>query len=696
MGINLSPFLNILAKPPGDLIYHLVVSLAFLLTGYIALVNLDKTSKNNPAQRTLIGCAILLLTHLSLFGLRSFNLQTDFSSTHFYPIFERLVSVLTITWLVWVFLNDDRSFFLTGINILLSLALIILAGFSLFVIPRVIHLSRFDLFAVDIVWQSIALMSIMIGLVLAIIQRPSQRFIMILILFLLAGGHITQMIFQTELQWHMGAVRIAQTLSLPWIMALVQRFSRDSNQSRFNHSGADEDFVEIPVDTKPLLVNWLLKINLTEASEEKYQAIVRALSLSVIADVCYLVDMSEEADKLHISAGYDLIREVDLAPDSLVREDLPRVMKAWQSGRSLQLSQSDADTRDVITLATLLRYHSIGNLFAYPLDLPENPLVGGVLFLSPYTGKSWGTKTMQLMDQIKDTLAQVLFSPDPLEQMRAVLEQTQAQMSVLIAESDDLRLSLTQKNAQIQEKEIAIKELKARYQIEKMETVTSIEHMQGRISELTSQVALQEDIARQLEQLKTEIRQLTSEREQLSLALSRTNALVKDLQTQTGQTGPIRLSLESQIISLDSIAANVRLLAAPPMGQKDVDLEINNPDGRQMVKTDPELLQTALLELIMNAIMASDFGGTIRLDLTLSLEMGMLIIQVTDFGKGLTQTEQTALFSGQRQTIPGIGDVQSIRNAIRAIRVLNGKIWLRSKKSSYTTFRLQIPVRIID
>jgi len=138
------------------------------------------------------------------------------------------------------------------------------------------------------------------------------------------------------------------------------------------------------------------------------------------------------------------------------------------------------------------------------------------------------------------------------------------------------------------------------------------------------------------------------------------------------------------------------LLAAPPMGQKDVDLEINNPDGRQMVKTDPELLQTALLELIMNAIMASDFGGTIRLDLTLSLEMGMLIIQVTDFGKGLTQTEQTALFSGQRQTIPGIGDVQSIRNAIRAIRVLNGKIWLRSKKSSYTTFRLQIPVRIID
>jgi chemotaxis protein histidine kinase CheA len=45
---------------------------------------------------------------------------------------------------------------------------------------------------------------------------------------------------------------------------------------------------------------------------------------------------------------------------------------------------------------------------------------------------------------------------------------------------------------------------------------------------------------------------------------------------------------------------------------------------------------------------------------------------------------------------PGIGSIQSIREAIRAIRVLNGKIWLKSKKGEFTTFRVQLPVRIID
>jgi sensor histidine kinase regulating citrate/malate metabolism len=107
-------------------------------------------------------------------------------------------------------------------------------------------------------------------------------------------------------------------------------------------------------------------------------------------------------------------------------------------------------------------------------------------------------------------------------------------------------------------------------------------------------------------------------------------------------------------------------------------------------------LQTALYELLTNAILATEYGGTIRLEQKISLEMGMLTVQVTDFGVGLTQAEQTALFSAQHEVIPGIGSVPAVRNAIRAIRVLNGKIWLKSKKVSYTTFRFQIPVRIID
>ena len=115
-----------------------------------------------------------------------------------------------------------------------------------------------------------------------------------------------------------------------------------------------------------------------------------------------------------------------------------------------------------------------------------------------------------------------------------------------------------------------------------------------------------------------------------------------------------------------------------------------------MIKTDPEILHTALIRLMENAIQASKEGGKIQLSLKLSFETGMLILDVTDFGEGLSQTEQRVLFNTDRDALPGIGSIKSIRDAVSANRLLKGKIWLKSKKKVFTTFRIQVPVRIID
>ena len=154
--------------------------------------------------------------------------------------------------------------------------------------------------------------------------------------------------------------------------------------------------------------------------------------------------------------------------------------------------------------------------------------------------------------------------------------------------------------------------------------------------------------------------------------------------------------METKLISLDAITANIKLHTSPQMQQKNQYLEIINPDGRQMIKTDPDLLNNVLIGLMENAIEASGKGSKIHMSQKLSFETGMLILEITDFGEGLSQTEQRALFNADHVTFPGIGSIQSIRNAIRAIRLLQGKIWLKSKKKEFTTFRVQVPVRIID
>jgi len=245
-------------------------------------------------------------------------------------------------------------------------------------------------------------------------------------------------------------------------------------------------------------------------------------------------------------------------------------------------------------------------------------------------------------------------------------------------------------------RENAIKQLKAKFQIEKLEIVKQLDECQAKLRTLAAQAAAQKDYANELEQSKTEMRQLNAERDQLRTELKRANARIKDLENQSGQTGPIRLSVENQVLSLDAIAANARLGAAAKLSQKGIILEILNPDGRQIIRTDPLLLQSILSGLLDNAIQASEPGNKIQLSQALSLETGMLIIQVTDLGEGLTQEEQRILFNGDQSAIPGIGSIQAIREAIRAIRLLNGKIWIKSQKNEFTTFRVQLPVRIID
>jgi len=696
MGINLSAIFTLLTSPPGYLIYHLVVSLGLAVIISLALARRNRSVNGRRALHVLIGCGVLLLIHISLFITTFLSINLPVNNPLVPGMVERLAGSLTIIWVIWVYIEDDKGFILTGLNIFLSLVLCFGAAVSLVILYLQPLIQILDRSILDILWQGGSLLLILIGLVILIARRPHQWGVAALSLIFLGFGYSLQItLFDTNFSL-MGPVRLALTLTLPWLLALTQRFPILMKDLESPVPEIKQESNSKPVDTKPELVDLLLKINLKENNTEKFQAAARALSLSVVADICYLVRILPAGNEVELAAGYDLIREIDLPSTTLERDELLHIMDAWADKRVLQLSQAHSDTRDAYTLALSLNYHQIGNMLAYPLNFPNQPTVGGVIFLSPYTSKHWGAETLRLMDEIKYTLTQVLFAPNPLDNLRADLDRKQEQMDKLREASERLSNALSEKESLISTLGSTIKKLKAKYQIEKLESVKQMDALRQEIDKYHSQSNAQRDITSRLEHLTAEIRQLTQERDQLKTDLARANARIKHLETQTGQTGPTRLSMDNQVISLDSIAANVRLQVASLLQQKNLDLEILNPDGRQMIRTDPELLQNVLHGLLKNAIQVSPYESSIKLTQNLSLETGMLIAEVTDFGEGLTQEEQTALFSADHEAIPGIGSIQAIRNAIRAIRVLNGKIWLRSKKNQFTTFRVQLPVRIID
>lgn len=695
MGINLSAFLDFLTSAPGTILSYLVPGFALVWLAVLAWTR--GKGANNQARRghILIGCVVLFL--LQAIGMAS-TLSNAVYEVMPFPIYQMThtaTAVLTIIWVVWTFLEEQNKTLQTTITLVLTVVIVGLTAFSLLNYRLQVLFPDMPLFSMQTFWLMAGLLLVLAGIVLILIRRPDQKIIGIVLLSGLGLGLMTQLILGSKtgpMVWF----QLAQAISLPGLLALSQRVTQKNEPNQSPIQSVPDEPVNQPVDTKPELVNLLLKISLQEDTVERWRATVRALSLSLVADICYLVRELPDGSHLELIAGYDLIREVYLPTPILRRDELLHIMDAWADRRVLRLSQSHAEVQDVVTLTLLLKVHRIGNLLAYPLHLPDGSIAGGVIIFSPYTNKLFNSNTLRLLDEVQGTLTQVLFGETPIGKVKSELKEKTELMAILRQTIESLNKVLSEKDSMINTLTTDLQQFKAKYQIEKMDSVQQINALQEEIQSLRSQPASDQGLLRQMEQISVQLHQLTEERDQLKLALNRAEARIKHLESQTGQTGPVRLSLDSQIISLDSIAANIRLQISAELQKKALRLEIINPEGRQMVKTDPELLQTLLKGLLDNAIAITPEHGQIQLGLNISLETGMLIAEVTDHGEGLTQDEQTLLFSATETAIPGIGSLPAIRTAIRAIRVLNGKIWLRSVKRQSTTFRVQFPVRIID
>ena len=693
MRIYFAGIAELFANAPAAMISHLIAGLSLALFACLMLLQLNKSAQPTHNRRMAVGAGLLLIVQVVQMAFTVFYLKGIALSASSMGMVDHLVIALTAIWVAWLLLGEEQPRKANRITALLSLAVLFLTTFSILLTLVLPGLQAESGNILNLLWYLANLLILAIALILLAVRRPPNWGVGVLILAVIALSLGLQIVAKGNQFGVMGLLRLAQATSLPWLLVLAGKPEKSSEPATASSDLLDDSK---PVDTRPELIKQLLEINLTASYDEKIKAIIRALSLSVVSDICYLVRLTADNETVELLAGNDLIREIALPGAILQPQQLLHIMDAWAEKQTLNLTDTKGDLRDADTLTLLLKYHRIGSLLAFPLYFNDQPTLGGLILLSPYTSKRWGEDTIQLLEKVRPTLTEVLFGPDPIEELRLENEQQQDQILELRLTSDQMTLELKEKDKTLETLQSTLQQLKGRYQLEKFETVQQMDAMQTELETLKGKSPQLWDGKQQLEQIQAEIRQFSKEREELRTSLARANARIQHLENQAGQTGPIRLSTDNQIISLDSVAANARLQTATRLSQAGVNLTVQNPDGRQMIKTDPELLGTVLKGLIENAIAASPAGGTIELNQSLSLETGMLIAEVNDHGEGLTPEEQSALFSAGQALIPGIGDLAAVRTAIRAIRILNGKIWLSSKKNDHTTFRIQLPIRIID
>ncbi len=111
-------------------------------------------------------------------------------------------------------------------------------------------------------------------------------------------------------------------------------------------------------------------------------------------------------------------------------------------------------------------------------------------------------------------------------------------------------------------------------------------------------------------------------------------------------------------------------------------------------KTDPEKLRLVVSNLISNAIKFSHEGG--KIDLSTYIEFENLVIEVKDYGLGISTENQQIIFDRFSRIDSGINSINrghglglSVNKAV--LDLLNGKIIVESQLGEGTLFKVIIP-----
>jgi signal transduction histidine kinase len=191
-----------------------------------------------------------------------------------------------------------------------------------------------------------------------------------------------------------------------------------------------------------------------------------------------------------------------------------------------------------------------------------------------------------------------------------------------------------------------------------------------------------------LEILRSKLESGTADpRPQLEILDSEIKRLDRVVQTFLNFTWPVEVHL--QPIDLNMIVTQVTALASTEAQERGVTINKQLDNDPLLIKCDADLLNQALLNVIINGCQAMPEGGPLKVTTSRS-EDGSARITITDRGVGIAEEDQERIFNLYYTTKKG-GSGIGLAQAFRAVQLHGGMIRFDSQVGVGTTFEIVLP-----
>jgi signal transduction histidine kinase len=146
---------------------------------------------------------------------------------------------------------------------------------------------------------------------------------------------------------------------------------------------------------------------------------------------------------------------------------------------------------------------------------------------------------------------------------------------------------------------------------------------------------------------------------------------------------------------LESIVRTAARAMQYPLARQGFELKLSVDDTIPPVRSDPDAIEQAILNLLANALKYSGDSRTIAL--SLSRDEGHAVISVSDWGIGIHPVDERRIFEKfyrvarpENRLIPGTGLGLTLVDHI--VRAHHGRVDVDSTVGAGTTFRIRLPL----